>query len=36
MRAASQASKAADYILDFLAAGDEPEPVEFGEQWEAA
>jgi antirestriction protein ArdC len=36
VRAASQASKAADYILGFLPACDEPEPVEHADEREAA
>jgi antirestriction protein ArdC len=36
VRAASQASKAANYILGFLPTGDELEPVEFGDERDAA
>ena len=36
VRAASQASKAADYILGFLPTSDELEPVEFSDEREAA
>jgi len=36
VRAASQASKAADCILGFLPAGDVLDPVEFGDEREAA
>jgi antirestriction protein ArdC len=36
VRAASQASKAADYILGFLPISDELEPIEFAGEREAA
>ena len=36
VRAASQASKAADYILSFLPAGQELDPDEFDDEREAA